>query len=169
MNNLTPYQKEALNFKNHIALTANAGSGKTFVLAKRYIEIALQGSIKLSSIIAITFTEKAASELYKRISDEIDLRLLSESDESTRKRLITVRRHLVSAKISTIHSFCSELLKEFSPEAGIDANFKTIDDIESGEMITESINGFVSKAVEDKSLEDDFKYLVRIFGSIGQY
>jgi len=166
MNNLTPYQKEALNFTNHIALTANAGSGKTFVLAKRYIEIALQSGVKLSSIIAITFTEKAASELYKRISEEIDLRLKSEQDEPAGKRLITIRRHLVSAKISTIHSFCSELLKEFSPEAGIDANFKTIDEIESGDMISESISNFVSKAVGDEVLADDFKYLVRIFGSI---
>ena len=166
MNSLTTYQEEALNFKHHIALTANAGSGKTFVLSKRYIEIALQSNVKLSSIIAITFTEKAASELYKRISDDIDSRLKNESDDLLRKKLITVRRRLVSAKISTIHSFCAELLKEYSPEAGIDANFRTIDEIESGEMISESISNFVGKVVEGNEYTEDFKYLVRIFGSI---
>ncbi len=166
MNNLTTYQKEALNHKHHIALTANAGSGKTFVLSKRYIEIALQSDVKLSSIIAITFTEKAASELYSRISEEIDNRLKNEQDEVKRKRLISVRRHLVSAKISTIHSFCADLLKEYSPEAGIDANFRTIDEVESGEMIDESLSNYVSQASEDNELTDNFKFLVRIFGSI---
>lgn len=166
MNKLTPYQKEALNYKKHIALTANAGSGKTFVLAKRYIEIALQNDVQISSIVAITFTEKAASELYKKISDELDERLLSETNASIRKKLVAVRRHLVSAKISTIHSFCAELLKEYSPEAGIDANFKTIDAIESTELITESISNFVGNIGGDNDLTDDFKYLVRIFGSI---
>lgn len=66
MPNLTPYQKEALNHNKHISLTANAGSGKTFVLARRFLSILLEENISLNNIVAITFTEKAASELYKK-------------------------------------------------------------------------------------------------------
>ena len=69
MNELTPHQKAALNYKEHISLTANAGSGKTFVLSKRYVEIAINENISLRNLVAITFTEKAAAELYKKISE----------------------------------------------------------------------------------------------------
>jgi len=47
MNLLTPYQSKALNYKKHISLTANAGSGKTFVLSKRYLEIAVNENLPL--------------------------------------------------------------------------------------------------------------------------
>ena len=66
---LTPHQSAALDISQSVSLTANAGSGKTYVLAKRYLEIAVKADIPLNSIAAITFTEKAAGELYKKISE----------------------------------------------------------------------------------------------------
>ena len=69
---LTPQQSKALDFKHSISLKANAGSGKTYVLAKRYLNIALEGKVPLQKIAAITFTDKAAGELYKRISEQFD-------------------------------------------------------------------------------------------------
>ena len=65
---LTPHQASALHYKNHVSLTANAGSGKTFVLSQRYLEIAVTEGIPLRNIAAITFTDKAASELYQKNS-----------------------------------------------------------------------------------------------------
>ena len=70
---LTPHQSAALDISKSVSLTANAGSGKTYVLSKRYLEIALKANIPLKNIAAITFTEKAAGELYKKISEEIEL------------------------------------------------------------------------------------------------
>src|SRR3989304_3599711 len=106
MSSLTPHQSKALNIEKSISLTANAGSGKTFVLAQRYLEIILHTSIPISKVAAITFTEKAAGELYKRISEELNKPLLSASDSEDREKIEKVRKQLVSAKISTIHSFC---------------------------------------------------------------
>ena len=82
MNNLTQYQLEALKHNKHISLTANAGSGKTFVLVRRFLSILYEENISLNNIVAITFTEKAASELYKRIANEIELKALVETDVS---------------------------------------------------------------------------------------
>ena len=113
---LTIHQEKALDFSRHISLTANAGSGKTFVLSKRFVEIALQEDVKLNNIVAITFTERAAGELYKKISDEIETRLSMEEDQNIISKLIQIRRRLVSANIATIHSFCIDILKEFSPK-----------------------------------------------------
>jgi len=166
MNQLTPFQKKAIDFSKHISLTANAGSGKTFVLSHRFVEIAVQNDVSLNSIVAITFTEKAAGELYKKISDEIEARLLSEKDNWKKKRLKNLRRELVSANISTIHSFCIDILKEFSAEAAVDANFLPLDQVSADELISLSIEDvFNSVAVED-DLAQTIKEFIRYFGSI---
>ena len=77
---LTPQQSRALDFKHSISLRANAGSGKTFVLSKRYLQIAIDGNLPLQNIAAITFTDKAAGELYKRIAEEIEIQIRSSTE-----------------------------------------------------------------------------------------
>ncbi len=166
MPNLTPYQLDALNYDMHIALTANAGSGKTFVLARRFLAILLEKNITLNNVVAITFTEKAAAELYKKIADELDSRIKERGDKEVVKKLERIRRQLVSAKISTIHSFCADLLKEFSPEAGIDANFTPIDNRLSDELITTIVEELISELMRTKGeLFADLKVMIRLFGS----
>ncbi len=165
MTSLTKNQTAALNYKNHISLTANAGSGKTFVLSRRYLEIALKENVSLKNIAAITFTDKAASELYKKIADQIDesLNLAKESDEV--KKLENLRRQLVSANISTIHSFCINILREFPVEAKLDANFTPIDSLLSDELIELAVEEQIKKAFDDSAEEEKIKYLIRIFAS----
>jgi ATP-dependent helicase/nuclease subunit A len=162
---LTEYQKQALDYSRNILLTANAGSGKTFVLSKRFVEILLSGDADLENIVAITFTDKAAGELNKRIANEIDERILIESDNSKKRKLENARRQLVSANISTIHSFCINILKEFAPEAGIDASFAPIDQFTSDELIDLSVDETVNNLIAHKEKSEDLKYLVRLFGS----
>jgi ATP-dependent helicase/nuclease subunit A len=162
---LTEYQKQALDYSSNILLTANAGSGKTFVLSKRFVEILLNGDIELENIVAITFTDKAAGELNKRIVNEIDKRILFETDYAKKRKLETTRRQLVSANISTIHSFCITILKEFAPEAGIDAGFVPIDQFTSDELIDLSVDEAVNNLIADKEKCENLKYLIRLFGS----
>ncbi len=166
MPNLTPYQLEALDHSKHISLTANAGSGKTFVLARRFLSILIEENISLSNVVAITFTEKAAAELYKKIATELESRINTSIVKSERSKLNSIRRQLVSAKISTIHSFCADLLKEFSPEAGIDANFTPIDKNRSDELITTTIEELTSEIIKSKNeFWEDYKKSIRLFGS----
>jgi ATP-dependent helicase/nuclease subunit A len=165
MRQLTPQQKEAIGYKTHISLTANAGSGKTFVLSKRFVEIFLNEDIDLGSIVAITFTDKAAGELNRKIAGEVDERILSETDLQKKRKLESLRRQLVSANISTIHSFCINILKEFSPEAGIDANFNPIDQNMSGELIELSVEETINNLIENTEYSQELKYLIRFFGS----
>jgi len=163
---LTTYQKEALRYDKHISLTANAGSGKTFVLSKRFVEILINEDVSLNNIVAITFTEKAAAELYKKIAEEIDQRIEKESEKKLLKKLESLRSQLVSAKISTIHSFCADILKEFSPEAGIDANFIPIDRKTSDELIETSVEEIINNSFRNNnSIHEDLKKLIRLFGS----
>ncbi|MCL4549948.1 MAG: UvrD-helicase domain-containing protein [Bacteroidetes bacterium] len=165
MAQLTPHQIKALDRKTHISLTANAGSGKTFVLSKRFVEIILNEDVDLNSVVAITFTDKAAGELNKKIAGEIEERIKEEANPEKRKRLESFRRQLVSANISTIHSFCINVLKEFAPEAGIDANFVPIDRPTSDELIQLSIEETIGGLIGHDDYKDELKYLMRFFGS----
>ncbi|HEY6905833.1 MAG TPA: UvrD-helicase domain-containing protein, partial [Ignavibacteriaceae bacterium] len=165
MDLLTTHQQKALNFEKHISLTANAGSGKTFVLARRYLEIALAENGSLREIAAITFTDKAASELYRRIAEYAEERLGNSTDEDEKKLLNIIRRQLVSANISTIHSFCLDILRQFPVEAGLDANFQPIDEIVSDELIELSVDETIKDALSGGPNASETKYLIRLFGS----
>ena len=165
MSDLTPHQSKALKIDRSISLTANAGSGKTFVLAQRYLKIILNTDTPLSQVAAITFTEKAAGELFKRISSELNRLIPSLSEGILKQRIEKIRKQLVSAKISTIHSFCIDLLKEFPVEASIDANFFPINEQKAQELIHLSIESSLMKMFKDSEEQTDVKLLVRLIGS----
>lgn len=165
MSDLTPHQSKALNVACSISLTANAGSGKTFVLAQRYLEIVLNTNTPLNQVAAITFTEKAAGELYKRISSQLDRLFLSSSNLNLKKRIEEIRKQLVSAKISTIHSFCVDLLKKFPVEASIDANFIPINEQKTQDLINLSVESSIKNMLKGSREESDIKLLVRLIGS----
>lgn len=162
---LTPHQKSAIEFPDHLSLTANAGSGKTFVLARRYLKAALKDEIDLSNIAAITFTDKAAGELYNKIVKLVQDEIQASASETYIKKLEKIRRQLVSANISTIHSFCINILREFPVEAGLDARFVPIDEQLSDELVELSIEESVKEIIENEKYSENLKYLIRIFGS----
>lgn len=163
---LTPSQLRAIDYSKHIALTANAGSGKTTVLTQRFLNILIEEKIPLKKIVAITFTEKAAGELYNKITELINTQIKETSDIKLKSELEKIRSELVSANISTIHSFCINLLREFPVEANLDVNFIPIDTTLSNELTELSIEEVINQAFNDVNLQNDIKYLVRIFGSI---
>ena len=67
-------QLKAHDATRHLSITANAGSGKTRVLVSRYCDIVEYMGIRPAEMAAITFTEKAASELRTRIAEELEHR-----------------------------------------------------------------------------------------------
>ncbi|HQI39657.1 MAG: hypothetical protein B6D44_16005 [Ignavibacteriales bacterium UTCHB2] len=165
MDKLTPNQKLALDTKGNLALTANAGSGKTFVLARRYLNALLEDKLDISEIAAITFTEKAASELYNRITKLIDEYIKTCSDKKEQERAERIRRQLVSANISTIHSFCINILRDYPVELNLDARFIPIDEKLSQELIELSVEESIKNCFDDPSTASETKDLIRILGS----
>lgn len=168
MSLLTPHQKSALDFHDHLSLTANAGSGKTFVLARRYLNAALTPGISLHNIAAITFTDKAAGELYNKIVKLVAEQMGQTALNEEKIKLEKIRRQLVSANISTIHSFCINILREYPVEAGLDARFVPIDEQLSDELIELSIEETIKILLGEETVTDDVKYLIRILGSRGK-
>ena len=161
---LTLNQKKALDIERHIALTAGAGSGKTAVLVNRYIEILIKKNLRVGQVVAITFTEKAAAELRQRILREIENRI---SDGRDVEKLIEIKGSMISAQISTIHAFCSRILREHPIEANVDIGFRVIDGIEQRISVRSAIKSILETIAEYPN--DDPSYqrlaiLLRIFG-----
>ena len=155
---LTTSQQKALEYHKHISLTANAGSGKTFVLIQRFLKILVDENISIRNIAAITFTEKAASELYTKIAQKLDDAITTATEPEKIARLENLRKQLISSNISTIHSFCIDILREFPVEAGIDANFITIDTKRARELLQLS----VKEALKEKDETETYRYVIRL-------
>ncbi|MGK9477404.1 UvrD-helicase domain-containing protein [Melioribacter sp. OK-6-Me] len=171
MKKLTPFQDKALRYDKNILLTANAGAGKTFVFARRYVDILLNenlsGNVDIENIVAITFTDKAAGELQKRIAIEIEERIKNETNFTKRKVIESLRSQLVNANISTIHSFCLNILREFAPEANLDANFIPIEQSEADDLLEICIDDALKNMIEVPEESERLKFLIRFFG--GKY
>src|SRR5947209_8533906 len=110
-------QQAAVEAKGHVFVSAGAGTGKTMVLVERFARAVCDDGIDVESILVITYTEKAAGELRRRIR----ARLV----EAGRTDLA---RELDGAWISTIHGFCHRLLRAHPFAAGVDPRFRVLDE-----------------------------------------
>lgn len=104
----------------NILVSAGAGTGKTRVLVERFLHFVTTGQAQVTDILALTFTEKAANEMKKRILDRCG-----------ELGLEGPRRSFESAYISTLHAFAARLLREHPVEAGVDPDFRVIESIET--------------------------------------
>lgn len=121
--NLTPSQARAVQARGmNVAVVAGAGAGKTRVLVERYLEL-LTRELPLRKIVAITFTEKAASEMRDRVRGEIEKRAAQGDAPAFWHEH---RRDMDDARISTIHSLCARLLRANPVEARLDPRFDVL-------------------------------------------
>ncbi|MBS1903072.1 MAG: UvrD-helicase domain-containing protein [Bacteroidetes bacterium] len=151
---LTPAQRQAIEADSHTVLIANAGSGKTFTLVEHYVHILeSDDSTSPASIAAITFTENAAAELREKITAAITKRItrLAElsADPARIDRLWRAMHELDAAPISTIHGFCSRLLREHPIEAGIDPAFGILQGVERTLLVEETIEAVLHNRLRD--------------------
>ncbi|MDV0441415.1 UvrD-helicase domain-containing protein [Methanorbis furvi] len=150
---LTKRQKEALSIGKSLCVTAGAGTGKTFLLSRRY-QVLLSylrettGSASVSDILALTFTEKAAAEMRERI--ESDIRGLAETAGKTEEYLFwtEILDEFFRASITTFHGFCAAVLREFALDAEIDPGFEILDEMEKQVMTTTSIRNVLMRPPE---------------------
>jgi ATP-dependent helicase/nuclease subunit A len=126
----TDQQARAIETRHvSIALSAGAGCGKTFVLTQRFLaELAQRGESEtdLHQLVAITFTDRAAREMRDRIRAACDERLQN-CEPNEVAHWLGILRGLDGARISTIHSFCTGLLRSHAVEASLDPRFGVLD------------------------------------------
>ena len=158
----TKSQRKALNIERHICVTAGAGSGKTRVLVERYLGILRKTDAKPNEIVAITFTDKAAAEMKKRITDR-----LAEDESGDAQWHREIAEQISAAPISTIHAFCSRILREFPFQAGVPANFGILHGIDQKLLLQTTVQDELKEIATNAADADrgELTRLLRCYGS----
>lgn len=143
-------------------VSASAGAGKTTVLIGRLIKRILEDRVSLDQICAMTFTSKAAAEMKDRLSKALGQKLKENPDDIYIKEQFTL---LASAQISTIHSFCLEVIKEFGYLLGIDpARTQNIFDEATLSLLKQqAMNSTINELLIDYEDDENFVNLLNFF------
>lgn len=149
---LNDEQLRAVQLEKNAVVAAGAGSGKTHVLAFRYAYLVTIRNIPVDKILTLTFTDKAASEMYKRIYSTLKgLAEHSDKDESTARAQRAVEE-FHTARIQTLDSYCASIVKRGGRFFGISPDFTT-DPVKAREFAEKNAIPFVLKHRTNPSLQ----------------
>ena len=149
----TKEQLQAINEKgNNILVAAAAGSGKTAVLVERIIHKIIDEKIDINKMLVVTFTNAAASEMRERTLEAIYGALEKEPQNLHLQRQIML---LNKASISTIHSFCLDVIHNNFYELDLPSNFRIADETEINLIKQEAMD----ELFEEKYIEEDADFV----------
>ena len=151
----TPDQQRAIDtIDKSILVSAAAGSGKTAVLVERIINIIVQGRADVDRMLVVTFTNAAASEMRLKLTKAInkEIKAAKTSDPEKAERLRQQLGKMYRSYISTVHSFCNRVIKEFFYLTDLEPNFKICDSLKAEIMKMEAIEEVFEQGFE----ADDF-------------
>ena len=151
---LTGEQSLAIEARGNILVSAAAGSGKTAVLTARVIDRILNDNpVDINQLLIVTFTSTAAAEMIKRIGDALQDVI---NNDKTNFRAAKQKILLESASISTIDSFCNNLVKENFQQLGIKPDYSLSTDKQLLDLSDAAFNYVINEYYEndDKTFYD---------------
>lgn len=157
----TPEQERIINARNtSLLVSAAAGSGKTAVLVERIVSIVCDEKepVDIDRILVVTFTQAAAAEMKERILKRINEKLDDDPDNEHLQRQITLVHR---ALITTIDSFCLDVIRNHFQDADIEPDFRVCDEGES-RLISVDVMAKVLEEAYDKG-DQDFLECVEAF------
>ena len=159
---LTPEQQKVVDTRNcNLLVAAAAGSGKTAVLVKRIIKKVTEEGQDIDRLLIVTFTNAAAAEMRERIGAAIEEALLQNPEDAHLQRQMLL---LHNAQITTIHSFCLSVIREFFHLLSLDPGFRIGDEAELSLLKADVLEDVLEQAYA--SGNEAFAAFVESFGSI---
>ena len=146
---LTPQQAQAVeNRGGKLLVSAAAGSGKTKVLVDRLLGYLTDPvhPANLDEFLIITYTKAAASELRGKIADKLTERIAREPEN---KHLQKQLQRLYLTQISTVHGFCSTVLREYAYRIDLAPDFRVADEAECTDLKTVVLKDLLDRAYEE--------------------
>lgn len=151
MASFTNQQQEAIStLDRNVSVSAGAGSGKTRVLVERFLKILGDRQATAQEILAITFTRKAAREMRERVQQGILDRLGAAEATDDKTYWQEQLRLADQAPITTIDSFCSQVLRENPVEAGLDPNFTVQEEYQIRAFREETASAFLQQGIQQQ-------------------
>src|SRR5699024_5349560 len=127
----TREQEEAIYTDGRdVLVSAAAGSGKTAVLVERIIQKLLreENPVDIDSLLVVTFTNAAAQEMRNRVGLALEQTLAENPSSNHLKKQLSL---LQRASISTLHSFCLDVMRQYAYLLDIDPGFRIAGDMEA--------------------------------------
>ena len=137
---LTPQQEQVINDRGgKLLVSAAAGSGKTKVLVDRLLRYLTDpiDPADLDAFLIITYTKAAAAELRGKIAAKLTERIAKEPEN---RHLQQQLQRLYLTKISTVHSFCADILREYAYKLDLSADFRVADENECIQLQSRACN-----------------------------
>ena len=148
--------KAIMAYGQDILVAAAAGSGKTAVLVERMIKKVLskENPMNVDELLVVTFTNASAAEMRNRISEALE-KAINEDPTSThlRKQLSLLNR----ASISTLHSFCLDVIRKYYYLIDIDPGFRIADSTEAQLLRDEVLDELFEEEYGKPDNEDFFR------------
>ena len=161
----TVEQRAAITLRGQLLVAAAAGSGKTAVLVERLIHRITdpEEPEDVDRFLVVTFTKAAANEMRGRIGKALDDALFQEQETREVERLLRQRTLLQRASITTLHSFCLELIRKYFYQLELDPAFRVADQAEADLLRQDVVEDLFETRYERVDLA--FLKLVDAFGS----
>jgi len=141
-------------------LQQQPGSGKTAVLAQRVVEKIIKGKTDIDKLLIVTFTNAAAAEMRERILEKLYKEVeKSPEDRNLQKQIILLN----TANISTIHSFCLDVIKSYFYKINVSPNFRVADTEETELLKQEAVEEMFDNLYEENN--KDFLKLINTYSS----
>jgi ATP-dependent helicase/nuclease subunit A len=131
-----------------LVVEAAAGTGKTTEIVNRIVAVLADGRATAPSLVAVTFTGKAAGELKLRLRAALEKRRGTENDETRRVNVENALARLEEAHVSTIHAFCDDLLGERPVEARVDTDYRLMDEPRAELLFRDAFMRWFQRALE---------------------
>jgi ATP-dependent helicase/nuclease subunit A len=144
----------------NLLVAAAAGSGKTAVLVERIIRIITNENnpVDIDRLLVVTFTSAAAAEMRERIAAAISKALEVNPNSKVLQRQLTL---LSRANITTMHSFCLDVIKNYYHVIDLDPTFRIADETENTLLKLEVINDMFEDYYESENIE--FRNLIEAY------
>ncbi len=163
MARFTQEQLAAIEADGRTIVSASAGSGKTTVMIEKIIRLIQDGN-SVDEILAVTFTKKAAAQMKEKLC-KVLIESINAEDCTAEKRAMLKKQlsEVPNADISTIHSFCSKLIRSHFFTAGVDNAFRVIggEDAEGTALKNEALNDLLEEGYESK--DEQFAHLLSVY------
>ena len=156
-NKWTEEQNKAITERGrNILVSAGAGSGKTAVMVERAVRLIIDDRVPVSAMLIVTFTKAAASEMKDRIRKSLKDELAKASMAGDHEKSGWIREQIDSlqtARISTIHAFAQQILKEFFYLTDIEPGFRVLDEAEAEVLKEQALDELFESEYEEDSPE----------------
>lgn len=163
----TKEQKQVIDLRNcNILVSAAAGSGKTAVLIERILSRIMdsENPVNVDEFLIVTFTRAAASQMKERLQQALEQALQKKPDDERLQRQLML---VPMAQISTIHSFCGNVIQNYFHRTGVEPSYRVGSENELGmvradvmqemleEKYAEASDGFLHMAQMSRFVKSD--------------